>query len=133
MNYLSTTSQTTNGITVTVSPLYIESQSSVSKNIFAFSYHVEIYNSSGRTIKLLSRFWNIFDSMYGHRTVEGDGVVGETPTIENHEGFSYSSWCPLHSPIGSMDGYYIVIDVESGKSFKIAIPKFQLWADFMSN
>lgn len=133
MNYLSITSQTTNGITVTASPLYVGDQSNAQRASYAFSYHIDIYNSSGRTIKLLSRFWKIFDAMYGYRTVEGEGVVGETPVIANHEVFSYSSWCPLHSPIGSMEGHYTVLDVESGKSFIIAIPKFLLWADFMSN
>jgi ApaG protein len=59
-------------------------------------------------------------------------VVGKTPTIKPNGVFSYSSFCPLKTPIGSMEGSYIMVN-EEGEEFSVKIPVFRLIASQVLN
>mgnify|MGYP000278949855 CR=1 FL=1 len=67
-----------------------------------------------------------FDSNGEKHTVDGDGVVGETPTIKPGGHFKYNSGCNLNSEIGYMKGFYTLKDILTGKQFDVQIPKFDL-------
>ncbi|KAB1155912.1 MULTISPECIES: Co2+/Mg2+ efflux protein ApaG [Tenacibaculum] len=92
----------------------------------AFSYYISIENTSKDTVKLLGRFWTIFDALSNVEYVEGRGVVGETPTLKPNESYSYKSNCFLLSSLGAMKGNYKMINFETSEEFLVTIPTFQL-------
>lgn len=93
---------------------------------YAFSYFVTIENQSQDTVQLISRKWEIFDSLNNKEIVIGDGVVGQLPVLEPHEKYTYRSNCFLESSMGSMKGYFNMINFTSKTQFKVQIPTFQL-------
>lgn len=100
---------------------------------FAFSYEITIENQSNDTVQLLSRYWEIFDSLKNKEEVIGEGVVGLKPVIKPGEKHIYSSGCILSSPIGSMKGFYKMINFSSSSYFQVDIPNFKLMATFAMN
>lgn len=91
-----------------------------------FSYFITIENCGNDTVQLLTRKWEIHDSLNHTEIVKGDGVVGQIPIIEPNEKYTYRSNCLLSSKIGSMKGYFEMINFSSKKKFKVQIPTFQL-------
>jgi ApaG protein len=118
---------TTRGISVRVAVSYLAEQSNPSLNRWFWSYHVRIENSSGVSVQLLSRNWQIVDGRGSIHEVNGEGVVGETPLIAPGGSFDYVSGCPLDTPSGAMSGSYRMVD-EDGFVFDVAIPRFALIA-----
>ena len=55
-------SNTTNGVTVTVTPYFLDDQSSPNEEHYVWAYQVNIKNSSKDTIKLFHRNWVIIDA-----------------------------------------------------------------------
>lgn len=93
---------------------------------YSFSYHISIENNSTNTVKLLERFWIIFDALKDVEYVAGEGVIGETPVLKPNDVFSYQSNCFLLSTTGAMKGNYKMINTETAEEFLVAIPTFQL-------
>ena len=58
----------------------------------AFVYFLTISNLSQETVKLLGRKWIIRSPDGQIEIFEGDGIVGETPTLPPGEQFSYNSY-----------------------------------------
>jgi ApaG protein len=48
---------------------------------YVFVYHVHIQNVGDETAQLFWRHWRIHDLVAGDHEVEGEGVVGESPTL----------------------------------------------------
>lgn len=94
----------------------------------AFSYYVSIKNNSKDTVKLLERFWNIYDSLNDPEFIKGEGVVGQTPILLPKDEYTYKSNCYLVSTFGAMKGFYKMHNQENGDEFMVAIPTFQLTA-----
>jgi ApaG protein len=118
-------SKTTNGVTVTVSPYFLDDQSSPSDNHYVWAYKVNINNKGLDILHLRQRTWIIIDGNGRVLQVQGEGVVGETPTIKPGETFEYTSGTPLKTTSGIMQGYYSML-VENGEKIKIGIPTFSL-------
>lgn len=118
---------TTDDMTVTVRPVYLDSQSDFMNRRFVFGYLIEINNRSGEEVQLLRRHWIISDSNGRVQEVEGDGVIGEQPVIPPGGLHKYSSYCVLESFEGSMEGTYLM-QRPNGERFRIAIPRFDLRA-----
>src|SRR3546814_11196928 len=97
---------TTDSISVTVKPIYLEEQSSPTDSHYVWAYQVRIENTGGETVQLLNRHWRITDSMGRVQEVHGAGVVGEQPTLEPGEPFDYTSGTPLRTPSGLQVGSY---------------------------
>ena len=57
--------------------------------------------------------------------VEGDGVVGETPTLKPGEKFSYNSQHLISTRSAVAEGAYLAID-EHGRRVIARIPRFQM-------
>ena len=85
---------------------YLENQSAPDDNYYAFSYHVQIQNSSSEVVQLLNRQWMIMDASGQVREVKGDGVIGEQPVIQPGKSHFYSSWSVIATPVGCMQGKY---------------------------
>ena len=116
----------TYGVKISVESIYRGDLSNAENNIFFFNYRLEIENTNDFDIQLLNRYWFIFDSLNQSREVNGDGVVGEQPTLKPGEKHTYVSGCDIHSEVGFMSGYYSFLKIDSNEIFKVAIPKFQL-------
>ena len=118
-------SKNTNGVTVTVNPYFLDDQSSPGDNHYVWAYKVNINNKGAEILYLHQRTWIIIDGNGRVLQVQGDGVVGETPTIKPGETFEYTSGTPLKTTSGIMQGYYSMI-VGNGNKVKIDIPTFSL-------
>ena len=126
MGYINTMySKTTNGITVTVTPYFLEDQSSPQESHYVWAYQVNITNSGSVSIKLNHRNWLIIDANGKVINVQGEGVVGEFPTIKPGETYEYTSGTPLKTNNGIMQGFYLVSQ-DNGEKLKIDIPAFSL-------
>lgn len=127
------TSIITNGIKVTALSEYVHDNSKPSLGQYIHSYEITIENLTDKTVQLLSRHWKIYNARAVCREVEGEGVVGQQPILESFGVFTYSSWSPLTTPVGKMEGTFTMMDVESGATFKVEVPPFKLIADFVGN
>ncbi|OGT35926.1 MAG: Co2+/Mg2+ efflux protein ApaG [Gammaproteobacteria bacterium RIFCSPHIGHO2_12_FULL_37_14] len=114
-------------IIVTAHPSYIQAQSDPLHQKFVWSYEITIVNDSDQIVHLLSRYWRITDMTGKIEEVHGAGVVGLQPLIKPGKKFSYTSYCQLVSPQGTMEGHYEVQNIEE-EHFRVVIPKFILSA-----
>ena len=113
--------QVTKGIKISITSNFEGNRFQSSKVYYAFTYSITIENQSSDTVQLLSRRWNIFDSLN-----DFEGVVGKKPILKPKQSYTYSSHCFLLSPIGSMNGYYTMINFSTSEKFRVNIPTFQL-------
>ena len=116
-----------NSIKIQAHPEFLPERSQPDKSYYFFSYNIKIINNSEIGVKLLSRYWHIKDGKGQTEDVHGPGVVGKTPSIKPKGVFEYTSFCPLQTPIGFMEGSYRMIS-ENGKQFDAIIPQFKLIA-----
>jgi ApaG protein len=114
-----------NKIIVEAAPQYIESQSSPKEDRYVFAYTITITNAGIIPVKLLSRHWLITDSNGKIQEIRGEGVIGEQPYLKPGESFRYSSGAMIETPVGVMQGKYLLIS-DNGENFKAPIPKFTL-------
>lgn len=116
---------TTQGIRVQVESFYDEDRSSPPENYYFFAYQVRITNLGDRKAQLVSREWLITDANGETQRVQGPGVVGEQPVLAPGDSFEYTSFCPLSTPVGAMQGSYRMV-LEDGESFDAEIAPFAL-------
>ncbi len=116
---------TTRGVRVEVRTEYVPERSSPSDAQYFFAYRIRISNLGDETVQLLSRHWVISDGEGNTEHVRGPGVVGEQPVLEPGEAFEYTSFCPLRTPIGSMQGTYRMVTA-GGSAFEAEIAPFSL-------
>ena len=121
------------GIKISVTTKYREDYSLPHQNHFLFSYTISIENQNSFTVKLLRRHWYIKDVAAENREVEGEGVIGEQPTLNAGESHQYESACNLKSEFGSMYGSYLFKNLETGEFFNVAIPEFKLHVPYALN
>ena len=115
----------TDGIKVTVRPVFLEDQSQPEQNHYVWAYHVRIENLGECTVQLLNRHWRITDAAGRTQEVRGPGVVGEQPILKTGESFEYTSGTPLATPSGMMAGTYEMEDRE-GRLIEVEVPAFSL-------
>lgn len=118
---------TTEDITITVRPIYLDGQSDIIAKKFVFGYFVRIENKRGEPVQLRRRHWFIRESTGSMKEVEGEGVVGRQPVIQPGEAHEYSSFCVLETFEGTMEGTY-QMEKPDGELFDVVIPKFALRA-----
>jgi ApaG protein len=116
---------TTQGIRIQVESFYDEDRSSPQENYYFFAYQVRITNLGGRKLQLVSREWLITDANGETQRVQGPGVVGEQPVLAPGDSFEYTSFCPLSTPVGAMQGSYRMV-LENGDSFDAEVAPFAL-------
>tara|TARA_B100000700_G_C14440729_1_gene576969 strand:- start:100 stop:492 length:393 start_codon:yes stop_codon:yes gene_type:complete len=117
--------KTTNSISITVNPYYLEDQSEPDEQHYVWAYQITINNMSKESVQLKNRFWKIIDSNGSKKEVSGEGVVGEQPILQPGEKFEYTSGTPLSTPSGFMEGYY-QMETRDGDKFEVTIPLFSL-------
>jgi len=116
---------TTRGIRVQVRSRYLPEQSAPSEQQYFFTYQVRISNAGPETAQLVSREWVITDAEGQVERVKGPGVIGEQPVLAPGTAFEYSSFCPLGTAVGAMQGSY-QMRTPDGQQFDAVIAPFTL-------
>lgn len=125
--------QVTKGIKISVETHFEGSFYKDYKIQYAFGYKVTIENQSNHLVQLYAREWTILDALNNVEMVSGEGVIGKKPILNPGESHTYTSGCLLTAPFGAMQGFYTMINLETKKKFKVAIPAFRLSAPFALN
>ena len=125
--------QITRGIKISVKTSFEGTYFKNYKLHFAFSYEITIENHSKGSVQLISRHWEIFDSLNYKEIVDGEGVIGKKPVLKPGESHTYSSGCLLSSPHGAMQGFFNMVNFTSTKNFRVIVPSFRLNAPFALN
>lgn len=126
-------SQITRGIKISVLTTFEGTYFKNHKIHFAFSYEITIENQGKDSVQLISRHWEIFDSLNDIETVDGEGVIGKKPVLKPGDTHTYNSGCLLSSPFGSMKGHFNMINFTTTNNFRVAVPSFKLSAPFALN
>jgi ApaG protein len=122
----------TEGIRVSVRSAFVPERSNPHDSYYFFAYEVTIANDGDEPAQLTTRHWIITDSDGNVEEVVGDGVVGESPYLGPGESFTYTSFCPLRTEMGTMHGTYGMVRPD-GRGFDAAIPKFTLVEPYTIN
>ena len=117
-------SKVTQGVKIGVTTRYEKGFSSDTQREYLFSYSIFIENFNDFPIQLLKRHWKITDAVGMIRVIDGPGVIGKQPIIASFENYNYQSACDFNTPLGTMEGNYLFRNLDSGKLFKVEIPKF---------
>ena len=125
--------QITKGIKISVETKYKGTSYRNYKMYHIFEYVITIENKSSVIVKLTDRFWKIYDTLSNTAIVSGEGVVGQTPTLEPADNYTYKSNCFLNSSIGAMKGFFKMKNVNTQEKFRVIIPTFQLQTFPLSN
>jgi len=112
-------------ISIDVQVHYSPDKSDPEKDRYAFSYRITIHNDNGETVKLIRRYWTITDANGKQIKLQGDGVVGQQPEILSGKQFNYTSSVVLDTPVGVMQGHYLM-SAASGVEFEVPITPFRL-------
>ncbi len=115
----------TEGVRVRAVASYLSDQSRPDEEKFVFAYKITISNEGNRRVRLLSRRWVIINGDGDREDVAGRGVVGKTPSLAPGDMFEYTSFCPLDTEWGTMEGTY-QMQREDGTLFDIVIGRFYL-------
>jgi ApaG protein len=118
---------TTQGIRILVHPSFSLPYSAPGDGKFVFTYRVKMENQSEEFAQLLFRHWRIHDSQGDDSEVDGEGVLGQQPTLAPGKSHEYESFCELSSPWGFMEGYYTFLR-PTGEEFRVSVPRFDLRA-----
>ncbi len=125
-------SESNEGIKVTVQSKYLPEHSDPSEPRYVFVYEVSIQNTGDEPAQLLTRHWVITDAAAGVEEVRGPGVVGEQPRIRPGETHAYQSFSVLKTPRGTMHGSFQMVR-DDGRAFDATIPLFILASPELSD
>lgn len=89
-----------------------------------FIYFLTVSNESDRTVTLLARKWVLTFEDGSKQIVEGDKIVGETPTLRPGEQFTYNSF-HLVGKEAEVEGTFFGLDADGGR-IHTRIPRFEL-------
>ena len=98
-----------------------------------FAYRITIENHNSFPVKLLKRYWEVYDSNSEFRVVEGEGVVGVQPLIMPGQNYQYVSGCHLKSELGKMQGHYTMENLDTKDLIHVNIPSFKMVAPVKLN
>ncbi|MCB1307529.1 MAG: Co2+/Mg2+ efflux protein ApaG [Leptospiraceae bacterium] len=118
---------TTRGILIKAVSHFVPEKSNPVQPLYFFSYDITITNEGRDAARLISRHWRIRDAYGRVEEVRGPGVIGQQPRLEPGQSFTYTSFCPLPTDFGIMQGTY-QMRYDSGESFDAEIAPFQLIA-----
>jgi ApaG protein len=115
----------THGIRVIADAKYVPERSHPDEGYYFFSYKITIKNEGNEPARLLSRHWIIINATGDRDEVRGPGVIGQHPMLSPGESFEYTSFCPLNTEWGTMEGTYRM-QRQNGDEFDIDIGRFYL-------
>lgn len=115
----------TEGIRVRAIASYRSDQSNPAESKFIFAYRISISNEGTKRARLLARHWVIINGNGDREDVQGPGVIGKYPNLAPGDEFEYTSFCPLNTEWGTMEGTY-QMQREDGVIFDAVIGRFYL-------
>ncbi len=118
-----------NGFSISVWPRYSKIHSDEKDSVYCFIYKIRVINRSENEATLLGRHWIINDGNRNTQEIEGDGVVGEFPTLKPGDSYEYDSYCPLPTPTGNMRGTFYLRNEKDSSIFEVKVPIFFLRTD----
>ena len=89
----------------------------------SFVYFISIRNDSPLAVTIKGRKWVVRHDDGTSLVVEGDGVVGEFPTVGSGESYSYNSRHIIVTRTALAEGAYLGLD-ETGRRVVVRIPRF---------
>jgi ApaG protein len=119
---------TTLGVRIGAAAFFLPDESDTDKKHYVFGYRIVIVNEGKSTVTLRTRYWKVIDADGTIQEITGPGVVGEQPTLAPGEGFKYTSFCPLKTTWGTMEGHYN-FQRPDGSTFPATIGRFYLTTD----
>ncbi len=90
-----------------------------------FDYYISIHNDTDLPVTIQGRKWVVTNSRGTITALEGEGVVGEFPTIKPGEKFTYNSRHLIDTRSGVAEGSYRGVDAE-GRLVMTRIPRFEM-------
>ena len=115
----------TNNIKVTATPQFLRDHSEPDDAHYVWAYTIEVENLSEQPVQLTHRHWKITDAQGLMQEVDGEGVVGEQPTLQPGDAFQYTSGTALATPSGIMHGTYDM-QTPKGERISVEVPAFSL-------
>jgi ApaG protein len=115
----------THNVRVIADARYVPERSHPEEGYYFFSYKITIINEGMEWVRLLSRHWIIINAHGDRDDVRGPGVIGQHPNLAPGESFEYTSFCPLNTEWGTMEGAY-TMQQGDGAEFEVAIGRFIL-------
>lgn len=92
---------------------------------YCFVYFITIHNDSEVSVTIRGRKWVVRGDDGEYLSVEGAGVVGQTPFLQPGESFSYNSHHLLRTKSAWAEGAYIGLDSD-GRAVYTRIPRFEM-------
>ena len=92
---------------------------------YCFVYFLSIHNDTDLAVTIKGRKWVVTNERGEITAVEGAGVVGQFPTIDPGDKFSYNSFHLVDTRTAVAEGSYLGMDA-SGRTVLTRIPRFQL-------
>lgn len=126
-------SKITKGIKIIVKVRYVRQSLHLNNIVNFFNYDISVENQSNNKVQLLSRYWLIKDSFNHDEVVEGDGVIGKKPIVTPNETFQYTSGSYILGFIGSMQGYFTFVNLNTSQIFHVRIPLFNMSVPYIFN
>ena len=90
-----------------------------------FVYYISIHNDTDLPVTIQGRKWVVTNSRGTITAIEGEGVVGEFPTIQPGEKFTYNSRHLIDTRSGLAEGSYRGVDAD-GSHVLTRIPRFEM-------
>jgi ApaG protein len=114
------------GLTVTVDRvMYHPDAETPPDRPHCFVYFITIHNDTDQPVTIRGRKWVVTNLRGEITAVEGEGVVGKTPTIQPGDSFSYDSYHLLDTLSAVAEGSYLGLD-GLGRGVLTRIPKFHM-------
>jgi ApaG protein len=104
--------------------IYMPSLDAPPEKPHPFVYFISIHNDSPLPVTIRGRKWVVRESEGEIVVVEGDGVVGQTPTIQPGEHFSYNSYHVVASSAQATGAFFG--QTATGDRIFARIPEFRL-------
>lgn len=120
-----TSATVSHGIRVDATAFYLPDESDPTIGKYVFGYRISLTNEGEQPAELVSRHWRIIDAEGHAEEVRGPGVVGKTPHLEPGESFEYTSYAPLGTDWGTMEGEY-TMKRDDGTTFEARVGRFFL-------
>lgn len=118
----------TEGVRVEACPCFLPNHSNPDEGRYIFGYLIRITNSGDTPVQLLERHWHIADANGETHEVRGEGVIGVQPRLEPGESHEYTSFCPLGTRWGTMEGSYLMVR-DDDSAFDARVGRFYLVAE----
>lgn len=117
---------------ISVQTQFLPEQSDPKESRYFYAYQITLENRGDTALQLMSRHWVITDATGRIEEVRGPGVIGEQPVIAPGDAYRYTSFCPLPTDFGTMEGEYRMRRPD-GSEFDAPIPRFILALDTTLN